>query len=166
MYKKALMAVDATPETARTAEHVVEMVKNGLIGKLTLVHAVQEPNEKKPRWPGEFGVEVEPVRPVSLGTRFTVEGKLSHVLDIFETEGVAVDLQILVGKPDEVILNLTAQGEYDLVVTGSRGLNHLEGVLMGSVSTRVLAQAGCPVMVFNPVPRDVARPEVPAFYEF
>ncbi|NPV90020.1 MAG: universal stress protein [Firmicutes bacterium] len=165
MYKKVLMAIDATPETEKTAEHVAEMVKNGLIGRLTLVHAVLEPNERKPRWPGEFGVEVETVRPVTLETRFAVEGKLAHVLDIFEAEGVAVDLQILVGKPEEVILHLTADGGYDLVITGSRGLNHLEGVLMGSVSSKILAQAGCPVMVFNPVPRDLAPPRAPEFYE-
>lgn len=166
MYKKVLMAVDASPQSMKTAEHVVEMVKNGIIGKITLVNVVPEAKEEKPRWPGEFGAEVAPMRPVNLETRFAVESRLAPVLDIFEAAGVAAELQILLGKPSEVICSLATEGNYDLVITGSRGLNHLEGVLMESTSARILSSAGCPVMVFNPIPKTV--PVVPAnqLYEF
>lgn len=166
MYKKVLVAVDASERSVKMAEHAVQLNQAGVIGKINLVHVVLEANEEKPRWPGEYGIELVPGRPANLETRLVVESKLAPVLDVFEEAGVAVDLQVLVGEPVEVICKLAQEGDYDLVIVGSRGLNRLEGLLMDSISSRVLAAAGCPVMVLNPIPK--AEPVVPEnqFWEF
>jgi nucleotide-binding universal stress UspA family protein len=51
------------------------------------------------------------------------------------------------GRPDYVILNVQEELDCDLIVIGSRGLSVLENVFMGSVVTRVLEGANCPVLV-------------------
>jgi nucleotide-binding universal stress UspA family protein len=51
------------------------------------------------------------------------------------------------GRPDYVILNVQDELDCDLIVIGSRGLSVLENVIMGSVVTRVLEGANCPVLV-------------------
>jgi len=51
------------------------------------------------------------------------------------------------GRPDYVILNVQDELDCDLIVIGSRGLSILENVIMGSVVTRVLEGATCPVLV-------------------
>ncbi len=52
------------------------------------------------------------------------------------------------GRPAEVLL-AEALGA-DLLVVGSRGSGGFSGLVMGSVSQKVLAHAGCPVAVLHP----------------
>lgn len=61
--------------------------------------------------------------------------------------GVEPVLVIREGKPGDVIVDEAADGDYDLVIMGSRGLSGLEGLLMGSATHKVLSAARCPVLV-------------------
>ena len=61
--------------------------------------------------------------------------------------GMEVELISRSGRPDYVILNVQEELDCDLIVIGSRGLSVLENVIMGSVVTRVLEGATCPVLV-------------------
>ena len=58
-----------------------------------------------------------------------------------------VEMLVRSGRPDYVILNAQEELDCDLIVIGSRGLSVLENVIMGSVVTRVLEGATCPVLV-------------------
>jgi len=64
-------------------------------------------------------------------------------------EGCGMEIALISrsGRPDYVILNVQDELDCDLIVIGSRGLSVLENVIMGSVVTRVLEGATCPVLV-------------------
>jgi nucleotide-binding universal stress UspA family protein len=66
---------------------------------------------------------------------------------LLEPCGLEVELIARSGRPDYVILNMQEELDCDLIVIGSRGLSVLENVIMGSVVTRVLEGATCPVLV-------------------
>jgi nucleotide-binding universal stress UspA family protein len=51
------------------------------------------------------------------------------------------------GDPAEEIVDEAATGDYDVVVVGSRELGALGRLVLGSVSTEVVARAPCPVLV-------------------
>lgn len=51
------------------------------------------------------------------------------------------------GDPAEEIVALAAERRADLIVLGSRGHGRLAGLVLGSVAQKVLAHAGCPVLV-------------------
>jgi len=53
----------------------------------------------------------------------------------------------LVGEPAEAILEAARAHKADLVVMGSHGRGSVSGVLMGSVSSKVIAQADRPVTI-------------------
>jgi nucleotide-binding universal stress UspA family protein len=54
---------------------------------------------------------------------------------------------LVVGDPDLAIVREAKKGRYDLIVMGTHGRGALQGLLMGSVARKVLAQAPVPVMV-------------------
>lgn len=59
------------------------------------------------------------------------------------------------GRPAEVLLSEAAGAE--LLVVGSRGSGGFAGLIMGSVSQKVLAHASCPVAVLHPgIPAETA----------
>jgi nucleotide-binding universal stress UspA family protein len=59
------------------------------------------------------------------------------------------------GRPAEVLLGEALGAE--LLVVGSRGSGGFTGLVMGSVSQKVLAHAGCPVAVLHPgIPAETA----------
>lgn len=83
--------------------------------------------------------------------RESAHAKSMELLDdyrkMLEPCGPDVELVSRSGRPDYVILNVQDELDCDLIVIGSRGLSVLENVIMGSVVTRVLEGATCPVLV-------------------
>lgn len=55
----------------------------------------------------------------------------------------------LAGNVAEEIVNYTNDHAIDLVIIGSRGLGAVKGMLMGSVSSRVVQQADCHVLIIK-----------------
>ena len=72
---------------------------------------------------------------------------LEEYKKMLEPCGMEIELISRSGRPDYVILNVQDELDCDLIVIGSRGLSVLENVIMGSVVTRVLEGASCPVLV-------------------
>ena len=55
--------------------------------------------------------------------------------------------ELLEGPAAEGLLKVAEARNADLIVMGTRGLGTLRGLLLGSVSSRVVQHAHCPVMV-------------------
>ena len=52
-----------------------------------------------------------------------------------------------IGSPSEVIVEVAARENCDLIVMGRRGFGTFRGLVMGSVSQYVLHHAHCPVLI-------------------
>lgn len=61
--------------------------------------------------------------------------------------GIGSEMKIGHGDPAEEIITEAKAGDYDLVVVGSRGRGALGRLLLGSVSTELVDNAPCPVLV-------------------
>jgi len=59
-------------------------------------------------------------------------------------------IEVVLGEPDHEIIRLANIHQVDLIVLGSRGLQGVDRIIEGSVSSRVLEQAPCTVMVVKP----------------
>lgn len=77
-----------------------------------------------------------------------------HVTAAFAGRATAADVQFFVhariGKAATVILGLAAEVGADLIFVGSHGKTGLERIMLGSVSERIVREAGCPVLVARP----------------
>jgi nucleotide-binding universal stress UspA family protein len=61
--------------------------------------------------------------------------------------GIPSEMKMEAGDPAEQIVAEATAGSYDVVVVGSRGHGTLGRLFLGSVSTEVVAEAPCPVLV-------------------
>ena len=55
--------------------------------------------------------------------------------------------EVRAGEPAEVILSVAKEREADVIVLGKRGQGRLAGLLLGSISQKVVTQARCAVIV-------------------
>ena len=55
--------------------------------------------------------------------------------------------KLLIGKPGDEIIYEAGQGEFNLIVIGSRGLGGLRELVLGSVSHKVVNESKIPVLV-------------------
>lgn len=60
------------------------------------------------------------------------------------------ELEIVNGDPAEEIIRLANIYQTDLIVIGTRGLKGVESIIEGSVSSQVVAEASCSVLVVKP----------------
>ncbi len=54
------------------------------------------------------------------------------------------------GKPADMIVKAAHEGKFDMIALGSSGMGHISGLLLGSVSDRVMHHAKVPVLIVRP----------------
>jgi nucleotide-binding universal stress UspA family protein len=73
-------------------------------------------------------------------------GVLSKAEGKVKKTNLKVSTKLEHGSPDEKIIETAARGSFDVIVMGSRGIDH-RGYGLGSVSSRVADCATCPVLI-------------------
>lgn len=72
---------------------------------------------------------------------------LAGLEESFREIGTKTSTLTGVGEPAAEIITTAKEISADLVVLGSRGLGRIQGLLIGSVSDRVMHLAHCPVLI-------------------
>lgn len=72
---------------------------------------------------------------------------LGEAQDLLARSGMEARTAAPVGEAADEIVRTAREAEADLVVLGARGLNPLKRLVLGSVSTKVLHDAPCDVLV-------------------
>ncbi|MFD1706069.1 universal stress protein [Siminovitchia sediminis] len=73
--------------------------------------------------------------------------RLRPAEELLEAKGISYQTHILHGDPGPAIVEFANQGDFDMVVIGSRGLNKLQEMVLGSVSHKVMKRVNCPVLI-------------------
>lgn len=73
--------------------------------------------------------------------------KIEDTLNRLESAKIDYQVVLLHGDPGPSIIKYASEHPTDLLVLGSRGLNSLQEMVMGSVSHKIVKQAACPVLV-------------------
>jgi nucleotide-binding universal stress UspA family protein len=131
-------AVDGSPESAHALEAAIEVA-----GSRKRVRVISVATDLTDAW-GFWGMAYaltemgEASREV---TQRIVDESLASL-----PEGVEADPVVLEGSA-AIQLRRYATGNLDLLCIGSRGYGPVRRVLLGSVSSDLLTEVGCPVMV-------------------
>jgi nucleotide-binding universal stress UspA family protein len=68
---------------------------------------------------------------------------------LLQSKGIKVRAMAVRGDPSEAIIGVSEDEHVDLIVMGRRGVQGIRGMLLGSVSERVLRHSEIPVMVVS-----------------
>ena len=137
---RIMVAVDGSDYSCHAARFAARLARDSS-AQLTLFYAYDTP------------------RATSLGLRTLSPGEIERAMDrvsraAFESAKSAIgDLDVKMdqcvsfGDPVSEIVAFADSHEVDLIVVGSRGLSQVKGMLVGSVSNRLVHRAHCPVAV-------------------
>ena len=140
MFQRILIATDFSPASTPALEQSVRLAKHdGAL--LWIAHAYQEPGlVELSHAPAAFYAEWD--QKLREGT----ERKLRPLLEYARKEGVETGALILRGFADEAIIEAAKQEGADLIVMGTHGRRGAARLFLGSVASRVISTAPCPVM--------------------
>lgn len=143
--RRILLAADGSANSLRAARVAGKLARNLPDAEVILVHVARPPHLEAVELYG--GERLEPDIPVDVLIRRTAAPVLEAVRDALGLPGARVREEVAVGEPAQGIVGVAVAKHCDLIVVGSRGLSHLQEMLLGSVSQRVLHTAPCPVLV-------------------
>ena len=142
---KILLATDASEDAVRAAQMASDIANNSG----SELHVLHVGNMK------DFHIApgAEQTFAPRTGTYGEIRQKAEKTLEeavkqVEEAGGTVAQAHLRMGDPDEEILRFCEeQGDFGLLVVGSRGLGPIKRRLMGSVSESVVRHAHCPVLV-------------------
>ena len=134
---RILVAYDGSDEARRAVERAAEVARTGGHGVGVISVA--------PVTASARGGAVDATSPPEEHRRMLDEAR-----GLLEAQGINAELIEAVGHPAESIVTAAEEGDYDLVVVGSRGLSGVRRMLMGSVSSYVVTHAHTDVLVVRP----------------
>jgi nucleotide-binding universal stress UspA family protein len=149
---KILLAYDGF-ERSRPALEEAARVADG--DSAVVVFSVVPPDARASKSGGHVGMAPHAHEDVAIGHRYLRE------------QGIEAEMKIEHGDPAEKILEEARAGQYDLIVTGTRGRRPVARVLLGSVSHKVSDEAPCTLLIVSEdrvvriEPRVVVEPRVP-----
>lgn len=141
---RILVPVDGSDNSVRAAEYALKLAKNHKNTEVTLVSVPCS-------YETSFFIEVPyPLGNVSKGCKQAFEEKLDNIKKIFDDAGVPVSAKLLKeNDPARAISEYAESSGYDKIVMGSRGLSPLQGMVLGSVTYKVLNTVKIPVTIIK-----------------
>ncbi len=70
-------------------------------------------------------------------------------VEALRSRGFEVEVHVMRGDPAEVVTDLAAEQDTDLIVMGTRGHSKIRQLLLGSTAERVVEHASCPVLTVH-----------------
>lgn len=132
MYKSILLAADGSDNSFRAAKETLNFINENT--KVTILNVIQVEKSKDAILHGEDIVREQ-------------KEKLADIMRLYENENVTYNVIFERGIPDETVVKSANDGGFNIIVLGNRGLNALQGMMMGSVSHKVAKRANIPVLI-------------------
>jgi nucleotide-binding universal stress UspA family protein len=136
MFEKILVATDGSENAKEAIEHAASLSAMAKSSEVIVLHVCTACSTDLD--PEETHLEAAKTMVKDAG-------------EIIKASGISVSHRIETDYPIETvgnaIIDIAAAEDADLIILGSRGLSEFKGMLLGSVSSRVVQKAACPVLV-------------------
>ncbi|RYG71245.1 universal stress protein [Lentibacillus lipolyticus] len=82
-----------------------------------------------------------------------LQTEMQKIKEEFEADGITIYTDVVIDvaqqNAGEKVCSYADEYDIDLIIIGNRGLGAVKKLLLGSVSTRVVQHANCPVLVIK-----------------
>lgn len=129
MFKHVVLAADGSIHAFRAAEKTVGLLQRYENPIVDIVYVIDESTSK---------TDV---------LHHNNQHDIETIIQLFKKSNIDYKVTILYGDPCQKIINHVNESAYDCVVVGSRGLNRLQSIVLGSVSHKVAKHVQCPVLI-------------------
>ncbi len=137
MYPHILLAVDGSEHSVRATEEAIKIADLSSQSKIEVIFVADFSKAKDDVLHAEGAVGIEVAR----------RKKLAPVEEKLEAADVSYYVTILRGEPGPTIVEHANQKQVDLTIIGSRGLNSVQEMMLGSVSHKIAKRVKCPVLI-------------------
>ncbi len=137
MYNKILLAADGSKHSLRAADKAIALAKMNESALIEVVYVVDSKTSKADvliQW-DNFGVAEKR------------KERLKDMVERANNAGVKFEIKLLRGEPAPTLIKYANENDFDIFVIGSRGLNSLQEMMLGSVSHKIAKGVHCPVMI-------------------
>ena len=137
MYQHILLAADGSENSVRAANEAVKLAKCSPSSIIQVVMVT------------DFDKSKQEVLHAQSAEALMLERKrkIANVEQLLINEKVSYKITLLKGSPGPEIIRYTNEQKPDLLVIGSRGLNGLQEMVLGSVSHKVMKRVHCPALI-------------------
>ena len=137
MFKMIVLAMDGSTQSIKGLTYAVGLAES-CGAKLIIVHAYAHTSDLRDKEEYERLV----AQRKRVGQKVLDDARAQ-----FKNARIVVEENLIEGPAAEAILTVAHTRGADLIIMGTRGMGSLEGLLLGSVSTKVTHDAPCTVMV-------------------
>lgn len=137
MYKSILLAVDGSEHSIRAAKQASSLASGTPDAIVTIVFVADHANAKNEVLHSGSNMELDLQR----------RKKIQPVEEALAAANIRYKVEILRGTPGPTIVEYANKESFDILIIGSRGLNSLQEMVLGSVSHKVVKRANCPVLI-------------------
>ena len=137
-FHRILVATDLTPGSKAVSDEAIEMAKgNG--SELLFTYAYTPPEVVEAVGKGDYDKW-------DANIRAKAEGKLQTLVNDATKKGVTATSLVVYGVPYEAITLAAKEKKADLVMLGAHARTGVPRFFLGSVASRVIPTAPCPVL--------------------
>ena len=148
MYNKVLVPTDGSKNALAAVGIAVDFLQCGICKSVSLIHIVNISKEFS-----DFSIiNTKMVDEEFTKAKLLNQGKqiLAASTELFEQRNLSVDTIVESNDdPGDTIIKLAKEQKFDLIIMGSRGLSVMKEIILGSVSSKILRNAECPVIVYK-----------------
>jgi len=137
MFDHIVLGIDGSAHAAKAADVTAELAKT-VGSEVLVVHVLERIAASK----GAPATDVE--------TAHDASSLVEEVAARLTTAGISAKGKVVLAPSGRIvpeILGVAEDAEADLIIVGSRGLSDFSGLLVGSVSHKLIQHAPCPVLV-------------------
>ena len=147
---KMLVCVDGSKQSMKAVEEAIKIAGGCSISDISLLYVYESSMGRFP-WVGEeqriTAQDIERFKKILEQDKEKHKEVLANAKKPFTEHNMDVQTIFEEGHPADTIVRVANEGEYDMVVLGSRGLGGLKKLLLGSVSSAVIQEVKSNVVV-------------------